>query len=135
MNPKAYCTMHEIPTSQFIKKAREVAPKYNKVAHSMASNPGYGLKLDSRVSRHICDKSACRTKQSKGTFRLTEVGRGEFNSAKQALGHTTDQSAIEYAIQLYIEKAATTAGTVSDCKTNISIDNTIPKSEGCQDVR
>ena len=33
MNPKSYCTENGIRTADFIARAQEIAPKYNKVAH------------------------------------------------------------------------------------------------------
>jgi|GEM_PF-5892689 len=106
MNPKAYCTEHGISTKEFITKANPVAPKYNKQAHCMASNPAYGLTLAPELARHMGGKTENRARPCKYTFRLLERDRAEFNAAKEAYGHTTDQQAVEYAIKEYIKNAA-----------------------------
>lgn len=105
MNPKAYCIEHGMQTAVFVRKAREVAPKYSKVAHSMASNPEYGLVLSPSVTAHIRGRPEKRSKPCKFTFRLAEADNGEFNRARAVFVHSKQQAA-EYAARLYIEKAA-----------------------------
>lgn len=106
MNPKAYCLTKRIKTEDFIRKAQEVAPKYTKVQHSMASNPDYGVVLAPSVVSHIKGNEPTRTKPCQFTFRLGTSENDEFNKARQAMGHSKQQAA-EYAARLYIEKAAT----------------------------
>lgn len=115
MNPKAYCITHGMTTAQFVDAAREVAPKYSKVTHCMASDPAYGVVLRSDVARHIRGKDEHRAKPCKFTFRLKTCDSDEFNSARAIMGHSI-QDATEYAVRLYIaaakERAATSAATL-----------------------
>lgn len=65
MNPKCYCIKNGVSTAEFIRKAQQIAPKYNKVAHCMASNTAYGLTLSPAVVRHISHKPENRTRPCK----------------------------------------------------------------------
>ena len=105
MNPKAYCTEHGIKTKDFVTLAREVAPQYDKVVHSIVSNPLRGAVLSPTVARHIRGRPERRTLPCKFTSRVSESDRQAFNAAKEAFGHRTDQEALYYAVQLYIEAA------------------------------
>ena len=105
MNPKAYCIEKHISTAEFVSKAQEVAPKYTKVQHSMASNPETGVVLAPFVVRHIRGAQPVRKKAYQFTFRMDGNGNDEFNKARDVFGHSKQQAA-EYAARLYIEKAA-----------------------------
>lgn len=105
MNPKAYCIEHGIKTKDFVAWAREVAPQYDKVVHSIVSNPLRGAVLSPAVARHIRGCPERRTLPCKFTSRVSESDRQEFNAAKEAFGHHTDQEALYHAVQLYIEAA------------------------------
>lgn len=135
MNPKAYCLEAGIPTREFVDRAREIAPKYSKVTHSMASDPAYGVTVHPALARYIRGGpvKAKRTKPCKFTFRLQTADSEAFNRAKKVFGHTTDQQAVEYAIGLYIKKAAEAAATDLNGTENKSTTK-IPDEVGvCQD--
>ena len=117
MNPKAYCTEHGIKTKDFVTLAREVAPQYDKVVHSIVSNPLRGAVLSPTVARHIRGRPERRTLPCKFTSRVSESDRQEFNAAKEAFGHRTDQEALYYAVQLYIEVAQKESPPVMEAPT------------------
>lgn len=110
MNPKSYCIENGIRSADFIARAQEVAPKYNKVAHCICSNPEYGVMLMPAVAAHVAGKGAelprkpRRTKPCKYTFRLLENDSAAFNAARKVFGHSK-QEAAEYAARLYIDAA------------------------------
>lgn len=135
MNPKVYCLETGTTTRTFVDRAKEVAPKYSKITHSMASDPAYGVIISPELARYIRGGPvrAKRTKPCKFTFRLDSACCEAFNKAKRAFGHTTDQQAVEYAVGLYIKKAAEAAATDLNGTENTSTTN-IHNTQGvCQD--
>lgn len=107
MNPKLYCAEHEIPTAEFVATAKSCgAPKYCKAAHSMASNPAYGVQLRPSLIKRmgIKVKRANRQKPCRVTFRLRPEDYRSFRAACTANGHTM-QEAGEYAATLYMTRS------------------------------
>ena len=118
MNPKAYCITHNIPTTDFIKRVREVAPKYSKSTHRMASNTDYGVMLRPDVARHILGKKENRKLACQLTYRVTEGFRERLTAVKEALNLGTMQEVISFAVNRLVEdieaeikNAAASAGT------------------------
>lgn len=101
MNPKVYCIQHKLTTAEFVSRVQEIAPKYSKATHSMASNPEYGVCLRSEVVRKIGVKRPNREKPCRVTFRLTRGDFESFEAARKANGHTMQQAG-EYAAGLYM---------------------------------
>ena len=91
MNPKAYCQEHNMPTALFVARAREVAPKYSKITHSMASNPDYGVVLRPAVARHIRGVVEHRRNPCRVQFRVTQANRARLTAAAAEMGCATMQ--------------------------------------------
>ena len=116
MNPKSYCIETNMRSADFIARAQEVAPKYNKITHCMASNPEYGVMLMPAVAQHVLASDGAqaprkpnRTRPCKFTFRLLESDCAAFNAARKVFGHSK-QEAAEYAARLYIDEALKRSG-------------------------
>lgn len=110
MNPKHFCTQNGISTKEFIAVAKTVAPQYDKIVHSLCSNPQRGCVVSPAITALFKQQNSTRKKPNQYTFRLANDPRNEFNKARAFFGHDV-QTATEYAIALYIEKAALEAGT------------------------
>ena len=107
MNPKIYCAEHDMRTAEFVAIAQSSgAPKYCKAAHSMASNPAYGVQLRPSLIKRmgIRIKRPNRQKPCRITFRLSPEDYRSFRAACEANGHTM-QEAGEYAAKLYMTRS------------------------------
>lgn len=118
MNPKAYCIAYDIKTADFIEKVREVAPKYSKVTHCMASDSKYGVVLRPCVVRHVRGNKENRTLPCQFTYRTTEGFKARLTAVREALCLGTMQELIGYAVSRLVDeveadmkKAAAPAGT------------------------
>lgn len=129
MNPKKFCAENGISTGEFIAKAKTVAPKYTKIAHSMCSNPDYGVVPSPAVQKLFKSAKpvAKRKKANQFTFRLTDEMCAAFSTARN-VNNSDMQSAAEAAVALYIEKAALEAGTSKTADVN-NTTNSIAESE------
>ena len=117
MNPKHFCTENGIATKDFINTAKTVAPQYDKIVHSLCSNPQRGCVVSPAIAALFKPPKSTRKKPNQFTFRLANDDRTEFHKARAFFGHDV-QTATEVAIALYIEKAALEAGTSKTAKVN-----------------
>lgn len=117
-------------------RAKSLKPKYSKSIHSFCSNPDYGCVLAPELEALFAQtpapqekprKKANRRKPDQYTFRLTPEDTEKFNEARAYYRHDM-QSAAEFAVALYIEKAALEAGTSKTADVNITTES-ITESE------
>ena len=102
MNPKSYCQEHNIPTREFIAKAKEIAPKYCKETHCMASNPDYGVCLRPVVVRHIKGKPERRVNPCRIQFRCTAAQKERLTRAMDVMSYATMQDLLTFVVNAFL---------------------------------
>ncbi len=102
MNPKAYCQEHNIPTREFIAKVKEIAPKYCKSTHCMASNADYGVMLRPVVVRHIKGKPENRRNPYRVQFRVTQAQKERLTRAMDVMSYATMQDLMTFVVNAFL---------------------------------
>ena len=102
LNPKSYCQEHNIPTREFIAKVKEIAPKYSKETHCMASNPDYGVCLRPVVVRHIKGKPEHRVNPCRIQFRCTAAQKERLTRAMDVMSYATMQDLMTFLVNAFL---------------------------------
>lgn len=120
MNPKDWCAAHDVTTRDFVERVRQIAPKYSKVTHSMASNTDYGVTLSPAVVRHIKGKPENRRLPCRISFRLSEGVMASLTALRDAEGFATNQDYMTHIVLQHIKRAAAPGGTETTANKNSS---------------